>query len=316
MWPGSNKAGGTARIVCVNTNEDGMFLYNVRYTVVGGSEKNVEEKYIRQNLHITHCISKGLEERRSVMLGRCKVEHCPCFIKDCTHIQPGDPGYEEQQNNNNLFSHVKIRSGTGGHVISLVRDRLKTKQRLCINIESDKKFNIGDRVNSKDVLSHNIDSVKKTKKSNPRKHAARGLARDKVDISKTNKEMLLETKFWVEDSLQSIPVPSKKSAINDASPLESSILVSNEKNVPNKICVTTIYQEIINLHAMEMDTSSDETFMVDDNNPRQSMIKQIFSKYLVNLSFEQLLQLVEMCTNQLKSGKLSIKNISIRFHKK
>ena len=301
MWPGSNKAGGTARILCINTNEDGMFVYNVRYTVVGGSERNVEEKYIRQNLHVKHCISKGLEERRSVMLGRCKVEHCPCFIKDCNHIQPGDAGYEEQQNNNNLFSHVKIRSGTGGHVISLVRDRLKTKQRLCINIESDKDCKMGDRINKKAALDINIDCMK-TKKSNPKKHAARGLARDKIDISRNNREMLLETKFWVEDSLQSISDPSTKIAVNDKSPADSSILVLNEKGIPNSILITTIYQEILGLHATEMDTSSYEIFMDDDNNPRESMIKQTFNKYLVNFSFEELFQLAEICMNQLKSG--------------
>jgi hypothetical protein len=295
MWPGSNKEGGTARIICINMNEVGGFLYNVRYTVVGGSEKNVEEKYIRQNLHITHCLSKGLEERRSVMLGRCKVEHCPCFIKDCNHIQPGDPGYEEQQNNNNLFSHVKIRSGTGGKVISLVRDKLNTKQRSNFNIESEmfssNKFN-----------NNNNTSIRKSKKHNPKKHAARVLARDKIDVSRTNKEMLLETNFWSEDSLQRLQNPNIKTIIDNKS-VNSTPMILNAANVSNNIHITTIYQEILTLHANEMETNGDVTFMDDNYNPKQSIIKQIFNKYLVKLSFEELFQLSEICMNQLKSGK-------------
>ena len=52
-----------------------------------------------------------------------------------------------------------------------------------------------------------------------------------------------------------------------------------------------------------METNGDVTFMDDNYNPKQSIIKQIFNKYLVKLSFEELFQLSEICMNQLKSGK-------------
>ncbi|CAM9090771.1 unnamed protein product, partial [Chrysoparadoxa australica] len=79
-----NKQGGVARVT--KANQDGTF--DVRYLVVGGSEKKVEGRYL------TH---KELDEgeRPREVLGRCKVPGCQSFIVHCNHLQPQDMAFEE-----------------------------------------------------------------------------------------------------------------------------------------------------------------------------------------------------------------------------
>jgi hypothetical protein len=51
--------------------------------VEGGRENNVWEKYVS-------AVDPSDQARSREVNGRCKVPFCPCFIRDCGHVQPGD----------------------------------------------------------------------------------------------------------------------------------------------------------------------------------------------------------------------------------
>lgn len=69
---------------------DGEYSYDVKYVVEGGRESNVWEKYV------TAADPLAQHKPREVT-GRCKVPFCPCFRRDCGHIQPDELNYEREE---------------------------------------------------------------------------------------------------------------------------------------------------------------------------------------------------------------------------
>jgi hypothetical protein len=86
---GENKPGGQGIITHVCAKSDGSFIYSVRYTVEGGSEKEVAEHFISS---VTAQAQQG--PQRSTR-GRCKLLGCNSFVIHCNHIQPGEDGWFE-----------------------------------------------------------------------------------------------------------------------------------------------------------------------------------------------------------------------------
>ena len=86
-WPGINKPGGVGRVVHIDFDEENMcFLYDVQYTVAGGKDTVIEERYLRS---AAWAESDAGNRRGRSTLGRCKW--CQSFIRDCKHDQTLDP---------------------------------------------------------------------------------------------------------------------------------------------------------------------------------------------------------------------------------
>jgi len=97
MWSGINRPGGVGRVVKVRVVErspdsgdedDGVatggveYQYDVKYVVEGGRENCIDAEFVELQ-------NQDASRDRSVK-GRCRVEHCHSFIRDCGHVQPSE----------------------------------------------------------------------------------------------------------------------------------------------------------------------------------------------------------------------------------
>ena len=83
-WPGINKPGGTAKITGATWDADEeSWYYNVKY-VLGGTEKDVDESYVRTAEPLMSTL-ESTRRRQQGMLGRCR--YCASLVRDCGHSQ-------------------------------------------------------------------------------------------------------------------------------------------------------------------------------------------------------------------------------------
>jgi hypothetical protein len=158
---------------------DGKYLYEVRYIVVSGSEKRVEEKYIRLK-------NESIEtEKRTVSVrGRCQVEHCPCFISDCGHVQE-------------LEIDLNINGNYGAILIKNIKEKLlnkEVKKNLQLKlIQDEKEKELTDAVVS---YSSSININKQNKDNN----------KDKQDKDNNNDKQDKDKKIKKKSRISSIPI--------------------------------------------------------------------------------------------------------------
>lgn len=304
---------------------DGNYLYEVRYIVVSGSEKKVEEKYIRlKNETIEN------EKRSLSVRGRCRVEHCPCFIRDCGHIQ-------ESELDLNL-------NGNGAILIKSIKEKLlnkELKKNLLLKLKQDEKekelsltlpvvissFNPSIVINKQEkinkITKDKVNKDKKIKKSRissiPIKNAGKGIQRNKIDLMKQRPQSSNNNGGKVQNlcSLMSmlhndrihnfesnyIDISNNNGNSSNNSNISSSNSNSNNNNYSNKIVhsdniatAKKLYNMIASKSTEEFDTINEAT--PGDLKSMYTMIQELdynTTFELLEYSNEKLIEASEKC---------------------